>query len=76
MWVLLYIVLSGDPPNPNRFPVVKFADELFASEQECRDSFANSSYYKQDGELIGICVGGAMMLSPKQLKEMVDRPKK
>lgn len=70
-WFLIYLTLSSPyaAEKDRPFPLVKFADDLFQSEQECKDYFKSASYKMRPGvgEIVGFCLSGeALMLSPKQ----------
>lgn len=69
-WFLIYIMLTSpyvaDKDKP--YPLVKFADELFASEQECKDYFRTLKFKSSPNFIVGFClVGDAMMPAPGQM---------
>jgi hypothetical protein len=78
-WLLILISLSvSDDYCHGPLPLLKHTDELYDSEEDCRQAFQASRFYKTTDpqEVVGFCLPiKPLMLSPKQLTDKLDRPK-
>jgi len=77
-WLLILISLSvNDDYCDAPFPLLKHSDEVYGSEEECREAFHNLTFYKSVSpeQIAGFCLPvGIMYPSPKQLTKRDDRP--
>jgi hypothetical protein len=79
-WILIFLSMSvSDNVCDGPAPLIKHADEMYDSQQECEDAFHHSRYYKSTikQQIVGFCLGPLkpMLLSPQQLTDRDDYPK-